>query len=64
MAATSETNTKYNVMGFKAAAGAPTSGNQASTSTKAEGEGSFYWDTTNHTMYMCIDSDSSDNSGS
>ena len=64
MAATSENNTKYHVMGFKVGSSAPVSGDQSSTSTKAEGEGSFYWDSTNHNLYVCTDSDSSNNSGS
>ena len=64
MQATNENSTRYHVMGFKTGSSAPVSGDSATLSTKAEGEGSFYWDTTNHRMYVCVDSDSSNNAGS
>ena len=62
MAATSEASTKYNVMGFKTGSGAPTSG-AATSSTKAEGEGSFYWDTSGNDLYVCTNSNSSNAGG-
>lgn len=64
MSATNETSTKYHIMGFKTGTAAPVSGDQSSTSTKAEGEGSFYWDSTNNNLYVCTNSDSSNTSGS
>ena len=42
--------TRYNIMGFRKGAGVP------AVSLKSEGEGAFYWDTTNDEMYMCTNS--------
>jgi len=56
-------NTFMHVMGFKTAAGAPNSSDSSSASTKAEGAGVFYWDSTNDEMYICTNSDSSNSSG-
>jgi hypothetical protein len=60
--ATNEATTKYHVMGFKTGSGAPTS-TTSTTSTKAEGEGAFYWDSTNNNLYVCTDSNSSSGGG-
>jgi len=60
--ATNEDDTKYHLMGFREGNGAPTS-NTNSTSTRAEGEGAFYWDKTNNVLYICTDSNSSAGGG-
>jgi len=60
--ATNEDDTKYHLMGFREGTGAPTS-NANSTSTRAEGEGAFYWDKTNNALYICTDSNSSAGGG-
>jgi hypothetical protein len=58
MQATNEDSTKYHIMGFKTGSGAPSSGS-TTASTKAEGEGSFYYDTASNHMYICVGSNSS-----
>lgn len=58
MNATNENTTTYHLMGFKTGSGAPSSGSNT-TNTKAEGEGSFYWDTSGNDLYVCTDSNSS-----
>ena len=50
--------TRMHVMAFKSGSGAPSS-SQLAASTKAEGRGAFYYDTTNDALYICTNSKSS-----
>ena len=63
-ASNNASSNRYNLMGFKSAAGAPISSTYATTasgdtSIKADGRGSFYYDETNDELYICTNSKSS-----